>query len=165
MRLRVFLAVALAAAGVSFVFAQDPSPIITLRRTSCYGPCPVYSVEIFEDGFIRYVGTQFVQYTGEQRAVVSRDVVEKLVASFARADYFALKDSYDDCRGRDGTVWAVTDLPTTYTSLLIGTRKKSVRDYVCAPKKLKELELEIDRVANTKRWIGKLTYEWPAPIQ
>lgn len=165
MRLRVVLAMTLAAASGSFVFAQDPSPIITLRRTSCYGPCPVYSVEIFEDGFIRYVGMEFVQYKGEQRAVVSRDVVEQLVASFVRADYFALKDSYDECRRRNGTGWDVTDLPTTYTSLLIRTRKKSIRDYVCAPKKLRELELEIDRVANTQRWIGKLTYEWPAPIQ
>ena len=142
--------------------AQD-QPVITLRRTACLGRCPVYSLEIFEDGFIRYVGIEYVQAKGERRAVVPRDAVENLVASFLRADYFALQDSYETCIAPDGSVSMVSDLPSQYTSLRVATRKKSVRNYVCAPRRLRELETEIDRVANTKRWIGSNLLNVPPP--
>ena len=134
--------------------AQQQEPVITLRRTACLGTCPVYSVEIFEDGFVRYIGTDFVQYKGEQRAVIPREAVENLVASFVRANYFALQDSYDACRNSDGTFSTVSDLPTAYTSLRFGGRKKAVRNYICAPRWLTNLQDEIDKVANTRRWIG-----------
>jgi len=139
-------------AAACVVRAQE-DPVITLRRTACFGTCPVYSLEIFEDGFVRYVGTQFVQVTGEHRTVIPRDAVESLISHFLRVDYFTLQDSYETYKAPDGTVWNVTDLPTTYSSLRVGTRKKSLKDYAFAPKVLVELELEVDRVANTHRWI------------
>ena len=92
-----------------------------------------------------------MQYRNERRAVIPRDAVENLVALFLHADYFGLKDNYETYRAPGGTVCHVTDLPTAYTSLRVGTRKKSVRDYAFAPKRLTELEDEIDRIADTKR--------------
>lgn len=127
-------------------------PVITLRRTACFGTCPIYSLEIFDDGSVKYTGTQFVQVTGEQRAVIPRDAVEGLVSSFLKANYFGLKDEYETWKAPDGSVSTITDLPTTYSSLRVGTRKKSVRDYAYAPEVLRELELEVDRVANSHRW-------------
>jgi hypothetical protein len=150
---RIILALVIITAAVRVARAQDDDPVITLRRTSCFGTCPVYSLEIFEDGFIRYVGTQFVQVRGERRAVIPRDAVDDLVSHFLQLDYFALQDSYETYTAPDGSVWHVTDLPTTYSSLHVGKRKKSVTDYAFAPKALAEIELEVDRVANTHRWI------------
>jgi hypothetical protein len=137
--------------------------VISLRRTACLGTCPVYSVEIFQDGFVRYLGIEFVKEKGERRAVISKDKVEKLVAAFVRADYFTLSDDYDGERTPDGRLLRVTDLPTTYTSLRIGAKQKSVRDYEGAPDRLRALEDEIDRVLNTKRWIGSSALNIPAP--
>jgi hypothetical protein len=143
--------------------AQQPEPLVTLHRTACYGTCPVYSLEIFADGFIRCIGINFVQYTGEHRAVVAQETVENLVADFLRADYFALHDSYETYKDRKGRTWTITDLPTVITSLRVGTTKKSVRDYASAPRRLRELEEEIDRVANTRRWIGNPPPNGPIP--
>ncbi len=143
--------------------AQEPAPVITLRRTACFGTCPVYSLEIFENGFIRFVGIDFVQYKGEHRAVIPQDAVGNLIALFLRADYFALKDNYETCREPNGTVFWLSDMPTAYTSLRIGTRKKSVRNYACAPKRLTDAEDEVDKVANTKRWIGNPLLNVPVP--
>jgi hypothetical protein len=163
--LRAAIFIALVSACAFRAVAQEREPVITLRRTACYGTCPVYSLEIFGEGFIRYVGTEFVQYTGERRAVIPREAVENLVASFLKANYFALQDSYETYRAPDGTFWHVTDLSTTYTSLRVGTRKKLVRDCAFAPKRLRDLEAEVDKVANTKRWIGSdLLYVWPPKL-
>jgi len=161
---RTVLLIVVALASECRVFAQEPEPVITLRRTACLGTCPVYFLEIFDDGFIRYVGIEFVQYRGEHRAVIPQDAVENLVASFLRADYLSLHDGYEIYKDRMGRTWTVTDLPTAYTSLRVGTTKKSVRDYAFAPQRLIKLENEIDRVANTRRWIGNPLLNVPAPI-
>jgi hypothetical protein len=159
-----------AALSISLVFAvnceiraQEREPVITLRRTACLGTCPVYSLEIFEDGFIRYIGTEVVQVQGERRAAIPRDTVEGLVALMLRANYFALHDRYLNCKLPDGNVLMISDLPTTSTSLRVKLRKKSVEDYVCAPKRLTDIEEEIDRVVNTQRWIGSPLLNVPAP--
>jgi hypothetical protein len=151
---------ALRVAGIIFVTAvagriagaQD-APVITLQRTGCFGTCPIYSLEIFADGFVRYVGTRFVQVSGEHKSVLQRDKVEDLISQFLQAGYFLLQDNYETYRAHDGQIWHVTDLPTAYSSFRYGDRRKSIRDYAFAPRELTELEIEIDRVANTHRWI------------
>lgn len=135
-----------------FARAQE-DPVITLRRTGCLGTCPVYSVKIFADGSVTYFGTAFVQITGEHETAISREAVENLVSHFLQINYFALKDRYETRENRDGTVTTVSDLPTTYSSLRVGNRTKSVMDYAFAPSALKEVELEVDRAADTHRWI------------
>lgn len=132
--------------------AAQKDPVITLRRTACFGTCPVYSLEIFEDGLVRYLGTEFVEVKGEHKSVIPQDAVESLVGSFLRADYFSLQDKYETYKDPKGQVWKLSDLPTAYTTLRVGNRKKSVEDYAFAPEILRELELEVDRVANSHRW-------------
>jgi hypothetical protein len=148
---RVFVLILMMAAACA---AQAPQePVITLRRTACFGACPVYSLEIFENGFIRYVGKQFVQVTGERRAVISQDAVENLVSHFLQAGYFAMEDHYETYKDSQGRVMRISDLPTVYSSLRFGKQKKTVSDCAFAPKALGELEREVDRVANTHQWI------------
>ena len=141
------------------IFAVDGSgsaqtaPVITLRRTACFGTCPVYSLEIFENGLVRYVGTDFVEVKGEHKAVIPQDAVEGLVGAFIRAEYFSLQNEYETYKDAKGQVWHVSDLPTAYTTLQAGSRKKSVKDYAFAPEILRDLEFEVDRVINSHRWI------------
>lgn len=146
----LFLSFTLASASV--VPAQG-RPVITLSRNACFGTCPVYFVEIFETGLVRYTGTNFVQVTGERSATIPRDAVKSLERDFLKIHYFSFKDSYVTCKAPDGTEEFITDLPTTYTSLRIGNRIKSVKDYACAPDALMDLEWEVDKVANTHQWI------------
>jgi uncharacterized protein DUF6438 len=160
---RIALSIAILTILACPALAQEREPVITLRRTSCYGTCPVYSLEVFADGFIRFVGTDFVQYIGEQRAVVPPEAVENLVAYLLKTDYFALQEKYETCKDSKGRTFFITDLPTVITSLRVGTAKKTVLHYACAPRRLEQLEDEIDRVANTKRWIGNPPAKGPIP--
>ena len=150
LRAAIALTILITVAGTTN--AQD-LPVITLRRTACFGTCPIYSLEIFEDGRLRYNGENFVGVVGRQEARILSAAVKSLIANFLSIDYFHLKDVYETHRNPDGTIEWITDLPTTYTSLRIGSRTKSVKDYAFSPEKLRQLEVEIDRVANTHRWI------------
>jgi hypothetical protein len=146
------IAFALLSSITTTVNGQD-LPAITLRRTVCFGTCPSYSLEIFQDGRLHYNGEAYVAVTGPQEAQISPEAVKALIASFLKIDYFNLEDVYETYQNPDGSRTVFTDLPTTYTSLRLGNRTKSVKDYAFSPEKLRTLELEIDRVTNTHRWI------------
>ena len=89
--------------------------------------------------------------------------LKDLVAYLLKTDYLALQEKYETCKDRKGRTFFITDLPTVITSLRVGTAKKTVLHYACAPRRLEQLEDEIDRVANTKRWIGNPPPSGPIP--
>lgn len=134
--------------------AQTPEeePVITLERTSCLGTCPIYSVQIFEDGKVVYEGKQFVAVEGRQVSKIPSEKVQELVHKFLKIDYFSLEDKYETIKKTDGTETMAFDLPATYTSLRMGSKKKKVKDYFGTPDRLRELENEIDRTVNFHQW-------------
>jgi hypothetical protein len=127
---------------------------ITLERTACFGTCPVYSVRITGDGNVEYVGKEYVRVLGPAQSRISRAAVQQLLDLIQKARYFELDGEYRYLIGPDGTRGMVTDLPTTTTSVRIGTKKHRVADYVGAPETLHEVERAIDRTAGTVKWIS-----------
>lgn len=121
---------------------------ITLIRTSCFGSCPSYKVEIDGSGTVVFQGRDFVLVPGRHTAHVPESSVRALLEAFQRADYFSAKDSYTA---------SVTDIPTYITSLSIDGRSKKVIDYggedAGMPNSIQGLEKKIDEVAGTERWL------------
>jgi hypothetical protein len=85
---------------------------------------------------------------------ISRASVQRLLDLIQTAGYFEMDGEYRYLIGPDGTRGVVTDLPTTTTSVRIGTERHRVVDYVGAPEALHEVERAIDRTAGTARWIS-----------
>lgn len=157
------------AVGVGFIglFLSHPIPSqykgpgsdieIGLQRTPCFGDCPVYSLLIYENGYVvfRQLGDpRLIAYshmfgidcTQELRPhvyQVPKDNVASLIDEFYRIDYFSLNDTY---------LVPITDLPTTITWISVNGTEKSVYNYLGGPPELFELERKIDEVALTKRW-------------
>ncbi|HEY2362230.1 MAG TPA: ankyrin repeat domain-containing protein [Candidatus Angelobacter sp.] len=120
---------------------------ITLARTSCFGTCPSYKVEVRGDGSVFYEGGGYVAFTGVHRGLVPQSNVIELVKLFEKADYYSLRDEYTS---------SVTDNPTQTTSISIDGRQKQVVDYVGLsagmPLAVAQLELAIDRLSGAERW-------------
>src|SRR5262245_48014013 len=152
------LIVSLAAAiAIALPAAQPPDVLdaeISLERTACFGTCPVYSVRIAGDGAVEYVGKQYVRVMGPAQRRISRAVVQQLLDAIQKAGYFEMAGEYRYLVGPDGSRGTVTDLPTTITSVRIGTRTHRIVDYVGAPEALHDVEQRIDRAAGTAEWIG-----------
>lgn len=151
-RLRATIALLMMVPIAGAICAQE-LPVIKLRRTACFGTCPIYSLEIFEDGRLHFNGEQFVAAIGPREAQIAPSTVNALIQEFRKIDYFDLKDVYESYQNPDGTTEWISDLSTTYISLRIGTRSKTIKDYAFSPESLEMLEHEIERVANTHRWI------------
>jgi len=132
----------------------NPSTVITLERTACFGFCPIYTLTIYADGRVEFDGTDFVEMTGKQTGSITTEQVQELVNAFRNADYLNLEDKYEA---------PVTDIPTTITSFTEDGQTKTVVNYggcmeespVRAPQALCDLEIQIDEVTNSSQWIGE----------
>lgn len=136
---------------IVFSVAQEASSevVVTLERAACRGTCPVYSVNILDDGTINYEGENFVEISGTQNSQIDPETVQLMIEAFEDAGYFDWNDEY--------TTQNVTDLPTVTTSVTQdGTIHQIVRyagDF-SAPFMLPYLEQWIDEMANTQQWTG-----------
>jgi hypothetical protein len=127
--------------------------VITLERTSCFGPCPIYSVTIDSKGNVTFDGEKYVRVQGRATARVAAARAAALLETAERIGFFSLRERYRTIRNPDGSETMATDLPTQYVTVISGGRMKRIEDYLGAPDGLKALEREIDEVARTKRWI------------
>jgi hypothetical protein len=143
--------------------AVPPDFAVTLKRTACFGTCPIYTLTIKADGSVVFEGEKFTATTGKAEAKISEAKIRELIKAFEEADYFGFDDSYGyDSSNCPSTA---TDMPTVTTSIQINNRKKSIDHYLgCTdgtegfniyPAKLYQLENKIDEIVGTKRWIGE----------
>jgi hypothetical protein len=121
---------------------------ITLQRTPCYGPCPVYTITVSGTGEVRYFGEAHVDKAGAYRWKISGRRLQRLAEAFERARYSRLADRY--------TSREFTDSPGCLTSIEYEDgSSKSIDHYhgdPTAPDALTELEDEIDRIVGVERY-------------
>jgi len=142
-------------AGADPLQSRDvpPDTTISLHRTSCFGPCPVYTVTIDARGRVTYEGEKFVRVVGRQTARIDASVVAKLLAHAERIHFFDMRNAYRTAENPDGSTTMVTDLPTKIVSITMNGRTKRVEDYFGAPDALQEFEAAIDEAAGSNRWV------------
>lgn len=145
----VAAALAIASTGCG---SKDATPAravtITLERTPCFGPCPVYRVELDGTGKVVYDGRGFVKERGRWERTVPADDVQALVREIEAAGFFSLRDTY---------AAEATDHATVITSVSIDGKTKRIEHDLSsrtAPAALEKLYERIDRVAGTKEWVG-----------
>lgn len=134
---------------VPFPEITNPQSLsISLHRSSCYGACPDYVVEIRGDGKVTFSGNG--TYTGQ----ASSSRVATLVKMLRNMEFFSLKDRYTG---------KVTDMPTYTVTVTVGDRTKRIVDYagrmIFMPDSLTDLENMIDFAADTSKWLSNKSYD------
>jgi Domain of unknown function (DUF6438) len=153
---------------------------LTLKRSSCYGRCPVYELSIQPSGKVLFEGKRFTKTKGKAESNLSEDKLKQLVSEIDKADFFALKDSYTESSGNCPS--AVTDHPTVTLFIKLRGKQKTITHYLGCwdlekqengnlskdkievrnypynrifPQQLYNLENKIDEIIEIKRWIGE----------
>lgn len=105
--------------------------IFTLEKTACYGTCPVYQLNIFENDSLTFSGEGFVGKIGLHSKKLAKGTVAQLSKTFREANFFAFKSSYEA---------NISDLPTTIIAFNDESKKLKITDYHGSPETLKKLE-------------------------
>ncbi len=147
-----------------------PTYALKLVRTTCFGRCPAYTVEVDADGNVRWLGSSGVQVVGPIKDVrIPMADVRKLARAVDAAHFFELDETGHkrgpDCtREPDGTMSCSTFVSfctdTSHAIVTVTRGDKSfhkVDDAHCGDTDPKLLELEqlIDQVTGTHDWIGR----------
>lgn len=140
------------------------SDVLTLERTGCYGPCPVYSIALHDDGRVVYQGRAFVKLVGEVKGQTERSTIDILRRDIRRSGLMALGKDCCDC-------YDITDHPGANIRYDFGLGERGSIDHhhgcEAAPAWLGMLEDRIDEVLQSKRFIGtpeeryRLFDDWP----
>ena len=116
---------------------------ISMKKTACYGTCPVYEIQIYSDLSVKLKADQHLDKTGTFESKISGKRLDQIKAMFLEADFFSFKDQYTK---------KVTDLPTTYLYFNDSGKEKRVMDYYGAPESLKSLENEVASLLDELDW-------------
>lgn len=154
---QLFFAVVLS--SCDFVSAQNQGSItqISLERTRCFGTCPVYKVAIHADGLVEFHGELFVAAIGDYTATVAAENFETLAEFAEQIDFSNLDEEYRFGRTEDGSIIAVSDLPSRITTIYRGEDAKSILNYYNGPEVLEQFELLIDELTDSVGWVGSQT--------
>ena len=116
--------------------------LIELKRTPCYGFCPVYTLKIDKNGKGLFDGVENVEKIGSFSFSLSQDELVALENAFLQVDFYQLKNIYDGL---------VSDLPTTYITYNKDGNRKKIMDYYGAPEELRTLENRIETLVFSKK--------------
>lgn len=122
---------------------KEETLLITMRKTVCRGECPVYSVEVYDNGVVKYEGKKYVTKVGALGKKLSRSELKSLKAAFDAANFFNFEDEYTG---------KVTDLPSTFITYTQGEKTKTIRDHYRGPSELKALEDKVEAVVS--EWVN-----------
>lgn len=97
---------------------------IDFQRTSCYGSCPVYKMNLKKNGELSYKGIDYVDKIGDYQTLLDSNLINFIFTKFYKADILNLENDYAIGHTDDFTII------TTY--LKDGKVVKKINDYGAA---------------------------------
>jgi hypothetical protein len=116
--------------------------------------CPSYSIAMWGDGTVVYLGRAGVRTLGRRQHQASQDAVRELSVAIADSGFFAMTDDYSSVKTGD-TVTIVDHAAEKWVTIRVDGRQKTVHDFVGAPEALTRLEGVIERATASERYTGR----------
>ena len=124
----------------------DSNLVISLQRTACFGQCPVYKVEIFKDGTVKYKGTAYIKKRGQHEAIASMAFIKSIQQKAVVINFMSLSDKYP--KGDN----MISDIPSTISYIRIENEGKLVINNYDAPKELIAFEQWLEKEIDGLEW-------------
>jgi len=90
--------------------------IISIKRTSCFGYCPDYTMTVYGNGTVLFEGHQFVKMRGNYNYTIPKADVSKLVDTFYETGFFSMANYHHGCN----------DCPLNTVTIYVDGRTKTV---------------------------------------
>ncbi len=126
-------------------YTQDDI-LLSMKKTSCYGPCPVYELIIHKNGFVKLTAEEHLDLKGEFYTTLPGSKLRTLISKFKKAGFFEMEGQYTSI---------IKDLPTTWVYFSNEGRQKKIKDYYGAPESLRDLEKELSSLLESEDWKKK----------
>lgn len=117
---------------------------VEISRSGCYGSCPEYTVRVQADGRVSWDGGSYVEAKGKRESSIDSKVARDLLERFRSRDFWSYCRDYSR---------SVTDMSGSSVTVSLGGKIRKVSDYAdSSPQALRDLLLDVDRVADSHQW-------------
>lgn len=137
-------ALAIALAFAIAAPAQHDQDLITLERSTCYGSCPAYLLQIESSGAVSFKQGPLGNRHIEQTSKITADQFQDLIGELSAIRFFDRPDVYPPKH---------TDGQTTSLGLMLNGKRKTITHSDDGPAELDGVEHTIERVTNIHRWL------------
>lgn len=124
--------------------AKGDSLFASIRKGYCFGTCPVYTMNIYNSGYVKLVGKANIEQVGEFSTTLTYKQMKAFVDYATEMNYMGLDDVYDNVY--------ISDLPETNTSIVLGGKRKSVKRRYGFPKSIVVFEKMFASLLETEQW-------------
>jgi hypothetical protein len=133
----------------------DNKTLVKLKRTACYGSCPIYTVIVKKNGVVEYEGYEHVSVKGFQTEILPKETVALIEAELIKVKFLKMKSQLDS--GSWGCFVSATDHSRILIEGFVKNRKKVVSTYLgCDSKQVDRainLANYIDNAVGTSKWV------------
>jgi len=124
---------------------------VQMWRTTCFGKCPSYKIEVYKEGLVRYTGLLFTD-TGIYEKNIGTAQAQEILNEFNKKRVDTLQKEYRV---------TISDIPGVNYTFRYGNTVKEVRYANFGPVFLRELAEEVDRlVKESPGDIPKMDNTW-----
>ncbi|MDX2360654.1 MAG: DUF6438 domain-containing protein [Crocinitomicaceae bacterium] len=125
--------------------ADGDSLFASINKTWCYGTCPVYRMRIYNSGYTEFDGQANVEMIGLHTTFLRKEDMIKFIDKANEIKFMEMEDEYDNP--------GITDLPSTTTSIVMASTRKTVRRRVGYPQELRGYEQLFIDLIEGKSWV------------
>ena len=130
------------------VIAVKPAFVsASIKKTACYGKCPVFELKFDATGVATYSGKKNVKKIGDWTARIGGKQYTQILEAAQKINYFNHPKTYPD----NGKI--IPDFPFTITSLHFGNQKHVIRNNIDAPQELIDYENYLIELGDSLEWM------------
>ena len=123
---------------------EMPKEIIRYSRGSCYGKCPVYTLQLFSDGKVILVGKQNMNHIGMYEYDLNEDEMQALTELLQKTDFNAMKDDYTG---------NIADLPHVDLAVTTSDVQKKIGGNWQFPEELTTVFEALNQYVQSEKWM------------
>lgn len=121
--------------------------VASIKKTPCYGSCPVFEFELYSDGTAVFNGIQHVERLGKYASTAPPSWFQELAQKAQTIGYFSFAEKYPP-NGR-----TISDFPMTTTFLRTEKLQRTVANNFDAPVALQQFEQLFFQKIETLKWV------------
>ena len=132
---------------------QKPEPadlrarvLASIKKTGCFGRCPVWSATVWSDGHAEYFGEKWARRDGHFTATLKKNWLKSLLETAESSGYFAFAPYYPI--GHE----EIPDLPTTFVFIESKGRFQQIEDHFDSPVALRNFESSFEEKLEELDW-------------
>ncbi len=135
-------------ANLQDVNVSSEELVFKLKKGACYGNCPHYEFNIYNNLYAEFIGARNTDKIGTYAKFITNDELKELVTAYDKAGFHSLDDKYPS---------NIADLPTIYMSYQKDNILKTLSGKRERPESVHKLQFMLEKISEHQNGWTKIS--------